>query len=191
MSENENTIDYGKIWSSNPMLKPFIDKVVLNIAVGEGGESLEKAKNVLFDLTGQISTSLSAKKSIKEFNVRKGQNISAKVTLRGQKAIDFVKRFLHVTDNRILKKSFDNKGNFSMGLDEHIKLPKVKYNPEYGIFGFNLAVKIVRPGFRVRSRKKFRNKIGKKHYLSKEEAIYFMESEIKAEVVDKMEDRYY
>ncbi|SRR6056297_245772 len=183
--------NFKKKWNSNPMLKPFIEKVVINIAVGRGGEELEKARNVLNAMTKKKPVSVPAKKSVKEWGIRKGQNIATKVTLRGQDAIDVLKRILVISDNRILTQAFDDKGNFSVGVDEHIKMPGIKYNPEYGIFGFNVAVRIARPGYRIKTRKKERRKIGEDHYVSKEEAIYFMESQMDAEIVEEMEERYY
>ena len=84
-----------------------------------------------------------------------------------------------------------HRGSVSWGVDEHIKVPGVKYDPELGIFGFNISVKVVRPGFRIKTRKKFRRKIGRNHYLTKAETIFFMENVVGAEVVEKMEERYY
>ncbi|MCP4762805.1 MAG: 50S ribosomal protein L5 [archaeon] len=183
--------DYSKDWKSNPFRKPKIEKVVVNIAVGQAGEELNKASKVLEILTQRKPVALKAKKSVKEWNVRQGQSIAVKVTLRGNEGVAFLKKVLFVTDNRILKKSFDNFGNFSMGIDEHIKLPKVKYIPELGIIGFDVAVRIARPGLRVKVRRKQRSKIPKHHYVSKKEAIFFMEQELKVEIVDVMEERYY
>lgn len=184
-------VDYQKIWTRNPMLKPFVDKVVINIGVGQAGEELQKAVKVLKQITNHEPVILKAKKAVKEFNTRKGQSIATKVTLRGEEGIAFMKRALTVTDNRILVKAFDAKGNFSFGIDEHIKLPQVKYDPDLGIFGFNVSVRIVRPGFRIQVRKKDRRKIGKEHYLTKKEAIFFVTKVIGAEVVEKIEERYY
>ena len=94
-------------------------------------------------------------------------------------------------DNRILRNSFDNFGNFSIGVDEHIKLPDTKYIPELGITGFDTAVRIVRPGYRVKIRRKQRAKIPKHHYVSKYEAMEFMKKTFKVEIVDVMEERFY
>lgn len=184
-------VDYKAKWKSNPMLMPFVDKVVINIGIGMGGEELAKASSVLEGIANATPTITKAKRSIKEWNVRKGQSIATKVTLRGKQATDFLIRALVPTDNRILRKAFDNKGNFSFGIDEHIKLPDVKYDPELGIFGFNVSVRVSRPGYRIKTRKKDRRNIGKSHYVNKEETIYFIENELKVEVVDVMEERYY
>lgn len=185
-----DTSEIQKDWDSNPFRKPKIEKLTINIAVGEAGEELNKASRILELLTNKKPVILKAKKSVKDFNLRKGQSIAVKVTLRGESAITFLKRVLFVSDNRILRSSFDNFGNFSIGVDEHIKLPNVKYIPELGITGFNVSVRIVRPGYRIKTRRKQRSKIPKKHYISKFEAIHFMEK-TGAEIVEVMEERYY
>lgn len=178
-------------WESNPMKRPYLEKVVVNIAVGTSGEALRKARQVLRELTGQKPTFRQAKRSIKEFGVRKKENIATIVTLRGQRAKNFLKRAIFVSDNRILRKAFDNYGNFSFGINEHIEIPGVKYNPDLGIYGLNVHVHIERPGHRVKRRRKFRQRVGKNHYVSRREAMYFMNQEFNAEIVDKIVERYY
>lgn len=173
------------------MQKPFIDKVVVNIGVGKSGEELQKASKVLENMTGQNPVVIGSRKNVKEWGLRKGQTIATKVTLRGEKADEFIKKSLIVFDNRILRKAFDNFGNVSWGIDEHIKVPGVKYDPDLGIFGFNVSVKLVRPGFRVKYRKKQRQKIGSEHYVHRQEAMYFFEKEFNIEIVEKMEARFY
>lgn len=190
--KKQQVVNYAQDWKSNPFRQPKIDKVVVNIAVGQGGEELNKAKSILERLTkGKTAVTVRAKKSIKEFGIRKGQSIAVKVTLRGEDASKFLKRVLFVYDNRILRKAFDNFGNFSIGVDEHIKLPDTKYIPELGIIGFDVAVKLTRPGYRVKIRRKQRSKIPKHHYIGKFEAMEFMKNKFKIEVVDVMEERFY
>lgn len=187
MSTTEN---FKQKWT-NPMQKPYIDKVVVNIGVGKSGEELQKAVKVLQTLTDQTPTVIRARKNVKEWGVRMGQSIATKVTLRNEIAREFIKKCLIVYDNRILRKSFDNFGNVSWGVDEHIKVPGVKYDPDVGIFGFTVSAKLVRPGFRVKSRKKMRRKIGAHHFVHRQEAMYFFEKELNVEIVDKMEARFY
>jgi large subunit ribosomal protein L5 len=189
MNQQQST-KIKKKWS-HPMQIPYIQKVVVNIGVGQGGEELQKAIEVLKTLTDQKPVIIKAKKNIKEWKVRKGQSIATKVTLRGKKAEDFIKKSLVVYDNRILRKSFDDFGNVSWGVDEHIKVPGVKYNPEVGIFGFNVSVRLIRAGFRVKKRKRKRQKIHPEHYVRKAEAMYFFEKKYNVEIVDKMETRFY
>lgn len=183
--------DYRAEWTRNPMRKPFIEKVVINIAVGQAGEKLQNAKSVLETLTNRKAVLLRAKKSIKEWDIRKKQTIAVKVTLRGKDAEDMLKRALVPYDNRILKTSFDNYGNFSFGIDEHIKIPGMKYDPSIGIFGMDVCVRLVRPGMRVKTRKKNKSAIPKSHYVSKKESMYYMKTIFNIEIVDEMEERYY
>lgn len=191
MAKKKAVVDYAKDWKSNPFRQPKIDKVVVNISVGQAGEELNKAKRILELLTKSKCVTVRAKKSVKEWSIRKGQSIAVKVTLRGDAAKSFLKRVLFIYDNRILRNSFDNYGNFSIGVDEHIKLPDTKYIPELGITGFDVSVRIVRPGYRVKIRRKQRAKIPQHHYISKLEAMEFMKKTFKIEVVDVMEERFY
>ena len=191
MAKKKVTVDYAKDWKSNPFRQPKIEKVVVNISVGQAGEELNKAKRILELLTKSKVITVRSKKSIKEWNIRKGQSIAVKVTLRGDPAHKFLKRVLFVYDNRIMRASFDNYGNFSIGVDEHIKLPDTKYIPELGITGFDVAVRLVRPGYRVKIRRKQRSKIPKHHYINRYEAMEFMKNLFKVEIVDVMEERFY
>lgn len=176
----------------HPMQRPFVSKVVVNIGVGSAGiQELKKARRVLLELTDKKPATTNAKKNVKEWGIRKTQPIGARVTLRKGNAVEFLKKVLVVTDNRILRKAFDHKGNFSFGVDEHIKVPGIKYDPDIGIFGFNVSCRIERPGFRIKMRKKDRRKIGEHQYLSKIETMKFVETSLKAEIVDVMEERFY
>jgi large subunit ribosomal protein L5 len=191
MSKKKTEVDFAQDWKSNPFRKPKIEKVVINIGVGQAGEELNKAKRILELLTQSKAVAVRGKKNVKEWGIRKGQSIAVKSTLRGENAHNFLKRVLFIYDNRVLRNAFDNYGNFSVGVDEHIKLPDTKYIPELGITGFDMSVRIVRPGFRVKIRRKQRSKIPKHHYVGKYEAIEFMKNQFKVEIVDVMEERFY
>ncbi len=179
MSEDE----IRKRWEENPMLKPRIDKVVVNISVGKSGEPLEKASKVLKILTGQTPCKRKAKKTIRDFGIRRGEPMACVVTLRKQKATEFLKRVLHVVDFKIPKSCFDNYGNFAFGIKEHIEIPGVKYDPEIGIFGMDVCVSLSRPGWRVKNRRKCKAKIGSSHVLTPEEAMVFVKDTLGAEIV--------
>jgi len=160
-----------KAWKEQPMLKPKIDKVVVNISVGKSGEPLERATTVLKELAGQTPCKRKAKKTIRDFGIRKGEPIACIVTLRKQKAIDFLKKVLPVVDNKLSRQCFDEYGNFSFGIKEHIELPGVKYDPEVGIFGMDVCVSVSRPGYRIRSRRREKAMLGSKHILKPDESI--------------------
>ena len=167
----------------HPMRRVFVSKVVVNIGVGESGERLAKAAKLLETLTGQKPSFRRARKSIKEFGVKKGENIAVMVTLRGEKAISFLKRAFAAVENKISERSIDKHGNFSFGVKEHILLPGVKYDPEVGIFGFDVVVAMARPGFRVALRWRKRSKVPLRHRVTKEETIAYLEKVLGVKVV--------
>jgi large subunit ribosomal protein L5 len=165
------------------MMKPKIEKVSVNIALGKSGEPLDKAVQVLKQLTGQQPCKRKAKKTIRDFGIRKGEPIACLVTLRKEKAIEFLKKALHAVDNKISKSSFDRYGNVSFGIKEHIEIPGVKYVPELGIFGMDICLTLTRPGYRVKNRRRAKSKIGAKHLLTPEEAMIFLKDELGVEIV--------
>jgi large subunit ribosomal protein L5 len=165
------------------MLRPRIEKVVVNISVGKSGEPLEKAAKVLKEITGQTPCRRKAKNSIRDFGIRKGESIACIVTLRQEKAIEFLKKALTVVDTKIPSRSFDGQGNFSFGIKEHIELPGVRYDPDVGIFGMDVCVSVTRPGYRVKNRRIESSKIGLNHVLRPEESIVFVKGALGIEVV--------
>jgi large subunit ribosomal protein L5 len=165
------------------MLKPRIEKVVVNLNVGKSGEPLEKASKVLKELTNQNPVKMKAKKTIRDFGIRQGEPIACIVTLRKQKAIDFLKKVLPVVDNKISRSSFDKQGNFAFGIKEHIEIAGVKYDPDVGIFGMDICVSMSRPGYRVKNRRKEKARMGSKHVLTPEEAVLFVKQTLGVEVV--------
>ena len=180
MSEEEALV---KSWEEHPMLRPRIEKVVVNLNVGKSGEPLEKANKVLKEISGQTPVKKKAKKTIRDFGIREGEPIAVVVTLRKQKAIDFLKKVLPVVDNKVSQSSFDVHGNFAFGLKEHIEIPGVKYDPDIGIFGMDICVSINRPGQRVKIRRKEKHGIGHKHMLTPEESIVFVKQTLGVEIV--------
>ncbi|MEM2563974.1 MAG: 50S ribosomal protein L5, partial [Candidatus Bathyarchaeia archaeon] len=180
--QNEN---FKVKWQENPMLKPRIEKVVVNCCVGKSGEPLEKAMKLLEELTGQKPCFRRAKKTIRDFGIRRKEPIACLVTLRGEKAVEFLKRVLEAVDNRIPVSSFDNFGNFAFGISEHIDIPGTKYSPELGIIGMDICVSLCRPGYRVKYRRRARSKVGAKHRVTAEEAMAFMKEEFGVELTEE------
>jgi large subunit ribosomal protein L5 len=166
------------------MLKPRIEKVVVNISVGKSGEPLEKASKVLSEITGRKPCKRKAKASIRDFGIRKGESIACIVTLRKAEAIEFLKKVLPAVDNRLSRRSFDNQGNFAFGVKEHIELPGVRYDPDVGIFGMDICVSVTRPGYRVKDRRKEKAKIGSRHVLTPEDSMVFARGALGVEIVD-------
>jgi large subunit ribosomal protein L5 len=166
----------------NPLRQVRIEKLTLNIATGKSGEPLEKAKKVLNQLTGRTPATKRAKRTIKDFGVRQGEPISAIVTLRRDEANTFLVRALDAVSNKVRESSFDNYGNFSFGIKEHIEIPGTKYVPELGIFGATVHVTLGRPGYRIRCRSIRPAKMSRSHYVSKDEAIQFITNNYRTQI---------
>ncbi len=175
--------EFVKKWETQPMLKPKIENVVVNLNVGKSGEPLDKASRVLQEITGQTPIKKKAKSTIRDFGIREGEPIAAVVTLRKQKAIAFLKKVLPVVDNKVSRSSFDKQGNFAFGIKEHIEIAGVKYDPDVGIFGMDICVTMVRPGYRVKSRRRQKARIGRRHVLSPEESLVFAKHTLGVEIV--------
>ncbi len=169
--------------AENPMRRLRIEKVVMNIGVGRSGEPLQKASSILEELFNQKPCQRKGKRSIRDFGVRRGEPIGVIVTLRGEKAVEALKRLLQAKGNRLPASSFGENGVCNFGIKEHIDIPNVKYKPELGIFGMNVCALITRPGYRVMLRRRAPSKIGRAHRVSIEDAIEFFKSNFGVEVV--------
>ena len=160
-----------------------LEKLTVHIGVGKSGEELEKARKILGELTGQKPSSQRAKRTLKDFGIRQGEPIACKVTLRREKAAEFIKRALEAVGNRLKESNFDDQGNFAFGVKEHIEVPGTKYIPELGIIGFDVMATMERPGFRVKRRRIRQSRVGRNHLVTKEEAIRFVRSKYGTEIV--------
>ena len=136
------------------MKKISVAKVVLNMGVGKSGEPIEQARRALQQIAGQKPNPRNAKATQRDWGVHKGEPIGVAVTLRRQPAIDLIKRLFAAKGNQINASSFDNFGNLSLGIKEHIDIPGVKYDPTIGILGLNISISLQRPGFNIRVRSK-------------------------------------
>lgn len=160
----------------NPMKEIQVSKVVINIGVGKSGDPVEKAKNALSELTGKTPSVRGAKKSVRDFGIHKGEPIGAMVTLRRTDATNFLRRVIESKGNVIKNSSFDNNGNISFGIHEHIDIPGTKYNPDIGIFGMDVCAALTRPGYRI-SKRRNPSRIGKSHKITKDESIEFFKTQ--------------
>jgi large subunit ribosomal protein L5 len=159
-----------------------VHKVVINIGVGRSGEPIDKAKNALIELTGQQPAVRGAKQTVRDFGIHKGEPIGVLVTLRRGPAVEFLRRVLEAKRKLLKASSFDNYGNISLGVHEHIDIPGTKYNPDIGIFGMNVNIVLNRPGYRIARKSRKSSKIGKMHRINREEAIEFFKHEYGVEV---------
>ena len=162
------------------MREPRIEKVVAHMGVGRGGVELQNAEEILEEITGQTSVRTTATKTEPEFGIRDGDPIGAKVTLRAEDAEDFLERALSAAD--LSARQFDETGNVSFGIEEHTEFPSQEYNPNIGIYGLDVTVNLVRPGYRVAKRDKANRQIPSNHRLDAEDAVAFLESNFDVEV---------
>ncbi len=133
----------------NPMQVPTIDKVVINMGVGEGVNDRKKVEQAAADLAliaGQKAVITKARKSIATFKVREGQPIGCKVTLRKTRMYEFVDRLINIALPRVRDfrglnpKSFDGRGNYTLGIKEHIVFPEIDYDKAAEIWGMDITV---------------------------------------------------
>lgn len=134
---------------TNAMAVPKIEKIALNIGLGEASRNfklLESAQQELAAIAGQWATITRAKKSIAAFKLREGTPIGCRVTLRGSRMWEFLDRLVstalpRVRDFRgVPNKSFDGRGNFTLGIREHVIFPEVDTNKIEGTKGLNVTI---------------------------------------------------
>jgi large subunit ribosomal protein L5 len=161
-----------------------IEKVVANIGVGEAGERLIKAGQVLEMLTGRTPIQTISKTHNKDLGIRKGMPIGVKVTLRGKTAEEFFKTSMWVRQNQLAAYSFDHEGNCSFGISDYTDFPDMRYDPEIGIFGLSISVVFSRPGTRVSKRRHARHRIPARHRVTTEETKRFLKELYEIEVIE-------
>jgi len=169
--------------TQNLMKKISLAKVVLNMGVGKSGDPIEIGKIALEQITGKKPNERNAKKAQRDWGVRKGEPIGIAVTVRDNDATELLKRLLIVKDNQIKEKAFDNEGNLSFGIKEHIDIPEIKYDPKIGILGLEVSISLSRPGFNIKLRSGHKTKVGKNHRITKNDAIKFLTEEFGVKVV--------
>jgi large subunit ribosomal protein L5 len=160
--------------SDNLMKQIKIGKVVVNISVGQSGQPLSNAMQILKDITGQNPSQRSAKMTIRQWGIRKGEPMACAVTLRGERADAFLQKAFTAVRHKINPKSFDKNGNFAFGIREHIDIPGTRYDPATGIIGMDVMATVERPGFRVNRKKRGQSKIGSSHRVTPDESRKFI-----------------
>ena len=133
----------------NPMAIPKVEKVVLNMGVGEAISNikvLDNAVDELATITGQKPVVTKAKKSIASFKLREGQSIGTRVTLRGEKMYEFLDRLINVALPRVRDfrgvptKSFDGRGNYTLGIRDHVIFPEIDVAKVDKSKGMNITI---------------------------------------------------
>jgi large subunit ribosomal protein L5 len=139
----------GELGLANPMQVPRLEKVVLNMGVGDAlkdGRMLEAAVDDLTVITGQRPVITKARKSIAGFKVREGMAIGVKVTLRGDRMWEFVDRLISIAIPRIRdfrglsRSAFDGHGNFTLGLTEQLIFPEIDYDKVVKVRGMDVTI---------------------------------------------------
>ena len=138
-----------KFGYSNEMQVPKLDKIVLNMGIGEAVADSKKATAAMKDLeaiAGQKPVATKARNSIAGFKLREGMVVGAKVTLRGVRMYEFLDRLVNIALPRVRDfrglnpKSFDGRGNFAMGIKEHIVFPEINYDKVDQMWGMDIIV---------------------------------------------------
>ncbi len=153
------------------------------MGVGRSGDAIDVAKKALDQISGKKSNSRNAKETQRDWGIRKGEPIGAAVTIRGDDAKELLKRLFDAKRNQVKGKSFDDFGNYSFGIREHIDIPGVKYDPQIGILGLDITVTLTRPGYNIRRRSKHKARVGKSHVIRKDEAKEYLRKEFGVTVV--------
>ena len=168
------------VQQTNSMRNPRIEKVVVHMGVGEAGKKLQNAEEILNEITGQHGIQTISKSTIADFGIREGDPIGSKVTLRGERAINFLNTA--IPHANISSRSFDAQGNLSFGISEHIVFSGQDYNPNVGLYGLDVTIVLNRAGSRVKRRRHSPKSLPISHRLTTEESINFIESTFNVEV---------
>lgn len=165
------------------IFSPKIEKITINIGVGEAGDKLKKAETVIQNLTGHKPIQTLSKTTNKDWGLRKRMPIGCKITLRGKNADEFLKEALNTRENKMAEYSFDNEGNLSFGIPDHTLFKSQKYDPNIGIFGMDICITMKKDGYRIKRRRIQSRKIPHRHRVKKEETMKFFTERFNVEVI--------
>lgn len=160
----------------NPMRELTLEKVTINICVGNDKPGMVKAEKLLKKVTNKTPVKNTAKRRLAAWQIRPGLPIGYKVTIRGEEGSKFLKWILDSRGKKFNPNSIDKNGNFSIGVAEYLDLIGMKYDADIGIMGFEVMVTFKRPGFRIKSRSLRSAKVPMRHRVTKDEVVDFMKN---------------
>ncbi|MFH1589769.1 MAG: 50S ribosomal protein L5 [archaeon] len=169
----------------NIMKEIRIEKVTLNVGAGKDQNKLKKSIKLIKIIAGIEPVKTITQKRIAGWGLRPGLPIGCKLTLRKAKAKELLGRLLQAKENKLALSCVDNSGNISFGIHEYIDIPDAKYDPDIGIMGLQVSITLERPGFRIKKRKIMKRKISKKHRITREDAMKFLQNEFKIKIGEK------
>lgn len=159
-----------------------VDKITLNFGAGRDQKKLDKGIQLIEMITGIAPVKTVTQKRIPGWGLRPGLPVGAKLTLRGEKATEVLKRLLSARENKLPDSCFDDYGNVSFGIPEYTEIPDTKYDPKIGIIGLQVSVTLTRPGYRVARRHVRTSSVGHKHRVTGDDAKTFMKDSFGVEI---------